>query len=313
MKRILVLLLAVILVISCTACGGKKESKQEPEKQTVTEAPKPVTAVEDTDAMNLHFTAPEGYDTVERYIGITSAGKVTEKSFNYSFADNSSVMIGYTVGKELTDSVPQSKLDKATAATYAGKAFQVVEEGKNFVALCQEDDVIYGIGYAFGDKADKAKFESLMAGISFTDATTTAENDDDMFGIEYDAKGAGNICSTTSSVTQKADGTVVEKMVGWHYGADEKNLDYRFLIRVYKDTTVEEKLNKYAEYEEKEVGGIKYTVKKADDNQKPYEYYTQHGSDVYKIYNNGVSENGSIKRSEQCQSAFENFVNSIHF
>lgn len=313
MKKILVIMLAALLVLSCTACGGKKESKQG-EKQTVSEeVTKPVTAVEDTDAMNLHFTPPEGYDTVERYMGMTAAGKVTEKSFNYTFTDKSSVMIGYTVGKELTDSIPQSKLDKATAATYAGKTFQVVEESSAFAALCQEGDVIYGIGYYFGDKADKAKFEGLMAGIRFTDATETAQNDEDMFGIQYDAKGAGNICSTTSSVTQKADGTVVEKMVGWHYGTDEKNLDYRFLIRVYRNTTIEEMQNQYAEYEEKEVGGIQYTVKKADDGQKPFEYYTQHGNDVYKIYNNGVSENGSVKRSEQCQSAFEAFVNSIHF
>ena len=135
MKRILVVLLAALLVISCTACGGKKESKQEQEKQTVTEAPKAVSAAEDTDAMNLHFTPPEGYATVERHVGKSAAGKVTEKSFNYSFADNSSVMIGYTVGKELTDSVPQNTLDKAENVTYAGKAFQVIHQGKAFVAL----------------------------------------------------------------------------------------------------------------------------------------------------------------------------------
>jgi len=130
MKRILVLMLTALLVISCTACGGKKESKQEQEKQTVTEAPKAVSAAEDTDAMNLHFTPPEGYATVERHVGKSAAGKVTEKSFNYSFADNSSVMIGYTVGKELTDSVPQNALDKAENVTYAGKAFQVIHQGK---------------------------------------------------------------------------------------------------------------------------------------------------------------------------------------
>ena len=317
MKKILACLLVVLLLISCTACGGSKESGTEEQKATeaqeVKEAPKPVSACEDTDAMNLHFTPPEGYDTVERHIGKAADGTLTEKSFNYTFADKSTVMIGYTVGKELTESIPQNKLDKAQSATYAGKEFKVIEEGKTFAALCKEGDVIYGIGYSFSEKADKAKFESLMSSISFTDATSTQENDDDMYGIEYDAASVGNICSTNSSVSEKADGTVVEKALGWHYGKDEENLDYRFLIRVYKNTTVEEKRSADKEYEEKDINGIKYTVRKAEKGEKSFEYFTQHGNDVYKIYNNGVSGAWSVTRSEQSQKAFETFVKSVHF
>lgn len=309
MKKVLAVILSILLVLSLSACGAKKGEK----KVKATEAPKPITAAEDTDAMNLHFTLPTGYDTVERVTGKSSAGTLTEKSFTYTFADESTIMLGYTVGKTLTDSVPQKQLDKAKIATYAGKEFKVIEQGNALAAFCEEGDVIYAVGYSFADKIDNEKFESFMAGISFTNAKTTEENDDDLFGINYDAKVGGNICGTSVALTEKPDGTLVNKSVNWHYGKDDNEPDYRFFIRIYKNTTVDEQLNKDKTYEEKVINGITYKVRKADEGKKPFEYFTQHGNDVYKIYNNGKSGSWFVDRSEQSQAAFEKFVNSISF
>ncbi len=310
MKKILALLLCVLLTLSLSACGGGKKSEK---KVKVTEAPKPVTAATDTDAMKLHFTPPAGYDTVERMIGKNGTGDTTEKSFTYTFADESSAMLGYTVGKQLTDSVPQETLDKAKTATYAGKEFKVIEQNKTLAAFYQEGTTIYAVGYSFKDKVDNAKFESLMAGISFTNATTTEENTDDLFGIRYDAKVAGNICGTSITLTEKPDGTLVNKSMSWHYGKNDDEPDYRFLIRVYKNSTVEEQLSKDKTYEDKVINGITYKVRKADEGKKPFEYFTQHGNDVYKIYNNGKSSSWFVDRSEQSEAAFAKFLNTISF
>ena len=315
MKKVLAVLLCALLIFSLSACGSKKDDAKSSEKTTVSEEPKFIDVTEDTDAMNLHFTPPVGYDSVERVSGKDVKGNITEKSFNYTFADNSSVMVGYTVGKDATDSIPQKSLEKATAATYAGKPFKVIEEGSAFVALCEEGDVIYGIGYSFAKKADgnKAKFEDFMSKISFTNATETQTDDDNLFGITYDAKAAGNMTSEQITVTKKADGTLTQKAVSWHYGKDEKNLDYRFLIRVYKDTTVDAQKTSGNEYEEKVINGITYAVRKMSNGEKPCEYFTQHGKDVYKIYNHGVAGGWGVDRSEQSQTAFEAFVNSVKF
>ena len=315
MKKVLAVLLCALLIISLSACGSKKNDETTGEQETVSEASKFIDATEDTDAMNLHFAPPSGYDSVERVTGKDVNGNLTEKSFQYTFADKSSIMVGYTVGKDPTDTIPQKSLESAKAATYAGKQFKVIEQGSAFVALCEEDKVIYGIGYSFAKKADdnKAKFEDFMSKISFTDATETQEDDNDLFGITYDAKAAGNMISEQVTVTKKADGTLTQKAVSWHFGKDEKNLDYRFLIRMYKDTTVDAQKTSGKEYEEKVINGITYTVRKMDSGETSCEYFTQHGKDVYKIYNNGVSDGWGVKRSEQSQTAFETFVNSIRF
>lgn len=315
MKKVLAVLLCAVMIISLSACGGKKSDAKSGEKTAVSEAPKFIDVTEDTDAMNLHFTPPAGYESAERVTGKDAKGNLTEKSFNYTFADSSSVMVGYTVGKNASDTIPQKSLESATSATYAGKQFKVIEEGSAFVALCEEGNVIYGIGYSFAKKADgnKAEFEDFMSNISFTKASETQEDDDDLFGITYDAKAAGNMTSRQITVTKKADGTLTKKAVSWHYGKDEENLDYRFLIRVYKDTTVDAQKTSGNEYEEKVINGITYTVRKMTNGEKPCEYFTQHGKDVYKIYNNGVVSGWGVTRSEQSQTAFENFVKSIKF
>ena len=310
MKKVLAIVLSVLLILSLTACGGAKKGEK---KVKVTEAPKPVSAAEDRDAMKLHFTPPTGYDTVERMIGKSGTGATTEKSFTYNFADSSSAMLGYTVGKELTDSVPQKMLDEAKTVTYAGKEFKVIEQNKTLAAFYQEGTVIYAAGYNFADKVDNEKFESLMKGISFTNATTTEENDDDLFGIRYDAKVAGNICGSSITLTEKPDGTLVNKSIIWHYGTDDNEPDYRFLIRVYKNSTVDEQLSEDKEYEEQVINGVTYKVRKADEGKKPFEYFTQHGNDVYKVYNNGKSGVWSVTRSEQSEAAFAKFLNTISF
>lgn len=311
MKKIVALLLTALLVFALAACSGSSESGSSGEP-AATETPAPPTPAEDNAVMGMSFTIPEGYKTVERNIEKTADGTLVDKSFTYAFDDESQIIIGYTYGKELTDAVPQDRIDNAETAEYDGKSFYIIEEGKTKMALSQDDKVIYGIGYTFADAVDNEKFDDLMSGISFTGATATEEGDDSLYDIQYSLDDCGNVLSTDTVLTVFPDGETDAKSVSWKFGEDLSDPDYRFLIRVYKNSTVEEQLDSDKEYEEQEINGVTFTVIKPSTDDKPYSYFTQHGSDVYKIYNSG-SGGWFSTRSEECTAAFEALINSISF
>ena len=289
MKKLLAFLLAGLMVFTLAACSGSSDDSDAKDSSgsaepAATEAPGPKTIAEDTTAISLSFTPPESYDTVKRHLEYAADGSVIDKSFTYTFADKSEIIIGYTKGKKVTDEIPQSYLDKAEVIEYAGKSFSVITQGSTIMSVCQDNDVVYGIGWSFADEVDRGKFDSLMNGISITDNTETVGNGDD------------------------------DKSITWYCGKDKDNIDYRLLIKVFKNSTVEEKLPSYDTTGELERGGVTYTaVYENESKEKPYAYYTRHGEDVYEIRNMGVSSGWSTTRSDESYEALEKLMSTVSF
>lgn len=319
MKKILALLLAGLMVFALAACSGSgndsdaKDSTGS-EEPAATEAPAPQTIAEDTTAITLSFTPPESYDTVNRHLEYAADGSVVDKSFTYTLADKSEIIIGYTKGKELTDEIPQSYLDEAEVIEFAGKSFSVITRGSTIMGVCQDNDVVYGIGWSFADDIDRDKFDALMNGISFTDNTETVENGDDLYDIRYTFDSSLNVVSTNNNLTETHDGEAVDKSILWYCGKDKDNIDYRLLIKVFKNSTVEEQVSDYDHTGEVELGGVTYTAVYEDESkEKAYAYYTQHGEDVYEIRNMGVSSGWSTTRSDESYEALEKLMSTVSF
>ena len=156
MKKAITLILALLLMLTVVACSGSDNGSggsgsADKEEAAATEGSAAKTLADETTAVSLSFTPPEGYDTVNCHIEKKADGTIVDKSLTYTFADESEVDIGYTKGKQITDAIPQSYLDKAESAEYAGKPFSIITEGKTIMAVCQDGDVIYGVGYSFAE------------------------------------------------------------------------------------------------------------------------------------------------------------------
>lgn len=319
MKKFFALLIAVMMILSLAACskagensaGENASGSAEP---AATEAPAPQTIAEDTSAVNMIFAPPEGYETVNRHYEYAADGSVIDKSFTYTFDDDAEVIIGYTKGKEVTDEIPQSYLDDAEIIDYAGKSFSVITTGTTIMSVAQDGDVVYGIGWSFAEEIDRDAFDKLMDGISFADNTEAGENGDDLFDIRYTLDSSLNVVSINNNMTETPDGEAVDKSLTWYYGEDEDNVDFRILIKVFRNSTVEDEISKDYRTEELELGGVTYTVLYEDtDSDKPFAYYTQHGEDVYQIRNMGVNSGWSVNRSDESYAALENLMSTVSF
>lgn len=316
MKKLLAILLAAVMLLALTACGstGQDGSDADADVPAATEAPAPQTVAQDTSAMYMSFTPPVGFTSADRYIEKASDGSVIDKSFTYYFDDDSEVIIGYTKGKQVTDEVPQSYLDDAEIIEYGGKSFSIVTSGSTIMGLCQDGDVVYGTGWSFADEIDRDAFDQLMNDISFTDNAETAENGDDLEAIRYTLDSSLNIVSVGNNLTETTDGEILKKSLTWSFGADADNIDFRLVIRVYKNSTVEENLPDDYRTEETEINGVTYTAMYlSDSEERPYQYFTQHGDDVYQIRNSGLSGSWTTTRSDESYEALEALMNTISF
>ena len=320
MKKIVSLLLAGLMLFALASCfgsgdkSGAQDSPSDSTETVATEAPAPQKISEDTTAVNMSFTPPEGYDTVNRHFEYAADGSVVDKSFSYTFADKSEVIIGYAKGKQITDEIPQRYLDDAEIIEYSGKSFYIVTQGSTIMGVCQDDVVVYGIGWSFTDEIDRDAFDQLMHGISFIDDIEVGENGDDLYDIRYTLDSSLNVVSVTNSLTETPDGEAVDKSITWYFGEDKDNLDFRLMIKVFRNSTVEKELPEDYRTGEIELGGITYTaIYDSDTAEKPFAYYTQYGSDVYQIRNMGVSGIWSVTRSDESYEALEKLMSTVSF
>ena len=308
MKKILAAGMSALAILSLTACSSAGQSSADSQQSAQTQPTTAAIVSQDSGVNQMSFTAPEAYKTVERYIEKYSDGKFAEKDITYNFEDESSICYACMFGITLADEIP---LEKITAAEYNGVSYQMYETGKNECAFLQKDADAYAIRYKFADSIDKEKFDKVMANVKFAENADLTENNIEFDGIQYTLDSTLNVYCTTSTLKETPDGTAVEKRLSWKFGKDKDNEDFAFVIAEYKNTTVEQQLKKDKKYEQKQVGNITYTVR-ADSDGKPYEYYTQHGSDVYLIRNNGKS--GFVTtRSDKSVEAFEKLLSTISF
>lgn len=308
MKKTMALLLSVVIAVSFAACSG-----------IIPEGKKHISA--DSSVLEMSFVQPEEYVSVKRSIDRLADGSVTEKTMTYTFADGSS--LAFSTSKNIEEGQIDSitkyiDSDKLENREIAGKEFMVFEYDELY-AICQEGATAYGVQFTFaendGTATDDAKtspvFDKALEGLSFTDNTETAENEEGLDGITYTQDETLNVISVLDAHEETKEGDTVSKSYTWRYGTGDK-VDFRFVIRVMKNAQLADQLDSEKTYSEKTIGDITYTVRE-DGDGNIFEYYTQQGENVYIIKNLGDEGSWFTTRSEESYAALEKLINSISF
>lgn len=186
------------------------------------------------------------------------------------------------------------------------------------MAFYQDGENVYGIQYrASNEETIDDEFDKILQGVKFNDNTETTLNDITLDDIEYNIELDVPLYSESTNLKEKPDGTLVRKSFVWKFANDsEKKIDYRFGIEQNKNTKLEDMLKEDKKYDEKKLGEETYTFEKGEkktDKYDHYNYYIQHGEDVYVVQNKGTSSGWFVSRSEESVKAFKTFINSVKF
>ena len=307
MKKALVVLVMMVTLLTLCGCSGSNGSTTPESSESEVR-----TLADDTTMGRMVVTVPENYVELERYIEEDGNGKIIEKNLNYSFTEDSGISYACMPDQDLVEMLG-SNLDKLEKIESNGNTIYTYISGSDCLALVQVGEDIYGLEYLLTEDQDAEVFNKAVSEMSFKDEKTELlKNDMDLYDISYELDPALNVYCMTSSYVEDPSGKPLEKTIIWKFGESDDNMDFRFMIRVYKDSTIDEVKDPDKTYEEQTVNGITYTALTNDDGA-PYEYYTQHGNDVYEIRNNGSYSGWFTDRSEDSEKAFEAFLNTISF
>lgn len=315
MKKLLALMIAALIILSLAACGGTRSSDNGGNTAEPTE-PADLHISDDTDVLDMKITPPKAYATVCRSLDKLGDGTVFEKNLGYTFDDGSELTFATSTGVT-EDQIGQIKSaigeDKIETREAAGKSFFVFEYGSEWYAINQTDDVTYGIQYKLAEGSeDSAVFDKALEGVSFTDNKTSEINEEGLGDISYTLDSALNVASCYDDLEETSDGEMKSKAYTWRFGKDKDNIDFRFVIRVEKGKKLEDELDEKKTYDEKEIGGLTWTAFNNGDGEY-YDYYIQHGGDVYIVKNIGVSTGWGTTRSDESFEAFGKLMDSISF
>lgn len=300
MKKLLTILIMVLLLCACSGGGNNGGGKQE----DLAKANK---------VGYMEFVPEETYSNLNSYTEHKADGTLIEKDIIYTRENG--IVVGYavtpdTVLSELGD------LSQFDTIEVNGETYYTYTSGNQLVAMYQKDRELYAVELDLSNTAEnheENELENLVATVKFTDKADYTLNSMDMFDINYTVDSSLPIASIAINIDQDADGNVTEKAITWKYGQDSDNLDFRFVVRVYRNQTLEDVLDADSTYLDETINGIDYKVFDTTEDH-PYNYYTQHGNDVYQIRNNGVSSGWlGVDRSEESWTALSNFLNSISF
>ena len=149
-----------------------------------------------------------------------------------------------------------------------------------------------------------------MEGVSFSGDMSSA-NQDPPAGVRWEAPDDWTLASTVTSREEAPDGTLISERITLEFGETRDDLDWRFTIRVHRDTQLEDVLDADKTYETQEIGGVTYTVYAPYGD--PYDCYVQRGDDVWQISNSGVSNGLFYSRSDESSEAFVRFLPTVQF
>lgn len=303
MKKTISLLIACLMLLSLAACGGGAGKTEQPEPEA------PMTIADDTSIYELRITPPESYESVERYTDKSGDGTIVEKDINYVLADGSK--ISYGCMKDLTFA-ELTDISKLESKEINGLTYYLLDKSGEYCAFAQKESDVYAVQYTPAEGGDGALLDELLAGLSFAESEEPIVDDVDLFDITFTVDDTLPIAGTSVNVSATPAGDITRKSVMWKYGEDANDLDFRFTVIVCRNSTLENVLDAEKEFETKTVGELEYTVLKTDDDA-PYDYFIQHGDDVYEIRNSGKYTGWSVSRSEESAAAFEAFINSVSF
>ena len=296
MKKIVLLLISLAMVFGLCACsGGSSDGSGKSGK-----------VADDTSVMGMGFALPENYETVERYCEFDREGNLIEKDITYTLTDGKTLGYAYTPNSDLSELIDFSSMD---SVEQGGKTCYFYPNGDDTYVFIPADTDFYAIPYT----GPAEELKEIIKSLSFTDAKETVTDDTGLGTLSYSFENEDNIYSRSVRVSErKASGTIETKSVQYYFGENEDSQEYRIFLRQYRNRKIEDILDPERNYEEREINGISYTAHISDNYDKPYNYYTQQGNDVYQLANNGTS-GLFTSRSEESFAAFEAFLNTVSF
>lgn len=298
MKKIFLILISILMVLSLSACGNNSNGGSANVKKTI---------IEDTTLNKLTFTVPESTKEVTRFIEQKTDGTLVEKDINYKLESEDTISIGYMPNQVLSELMDLSNFD-----SYEVNSQTVYLYGSDTdrYAFIQIDKDLYAVE-AQGNNAETL-VKNTVDTLGYDGNGELILNDSDLYDITYVLPETDKNISNTIGVTEDIEGNVISKYIIFVFGEGE-DVSYRLEIEVYKNTTIEE-LTKDSSKEltETEINGVKYTV--VDNGSDPaYRYYTQHNEDVYRISNNGKPGWLFPDRTEESYEALDKLLNTISF
>ncbi|MBR6406963.1 MAG: hypothetical protein IKS19_00010 [Clostridia bacterium] len=341
MKKIFALLLLIIMAFALVSCagsgqddgtaannGGSSQTEtarpaQSSEPEAASEAP---AASGSERIIGMSFTPPEEYEKANITVFESTDGKTSNKDITYDFENGCKLTYAFESGLTVDDLLEQTGSDKSKyqSEQFGGETFLIKNKpGTNSaMALTERDGGVYLIQYnLYGIKggdlenAPREPFDVALQSVAFADPSDEPTVDAEIYDLKYSTEGLAPVVAWKIGVTETKDGDPVYKYIRWDFGTDIEKPEYRFIVRAYRNTTIEEQYSDSKYNEEKEINGITYSVVPTyDENKAPYEYYIQHGSDVYYIKNIEMKdEDGKSVRSEESEKAFEKLLESFSF
>ena len=317
MKKLIAFTVVFLMLLSLAACGAGGNGDNGPQKAK--------TVADDRSICEMRITAPEGFTSMERYTDVKGDGSLIEKDLVFTLADGSEYSFGVMRGQILSELTDVSGL---ATKEVNGVSYYVIERSSASYAFAQRENDLYAVQYTPAEEpesteetdstdeteaaAQSAGLDDMLAAITYTDFEEPEVDDSELFDLSVSLEGL-NTNGYSVNVTATPDGEITEKSVSWKFGEDAERPDYRIYTRIFRGKTVEDVLKENKEYEKKTVGELEYTVLVDTGEDMPYEYYVQHGEDVYEIRNNGDTSGLFVKRTEESFEAFEKILNSVTF
>ena len=307
MKKAFALILALVMIIGLAACGGNGGGNGGGKEEEPAENLGALCAVQ--------FDPPAEYATVERFTDQTADGTVKELNMTFTLADETKICYAWAAGMDLESQIGEREVE---SEEINGHKVYFVDSSNQFHALLQHGADVYGVQYVLPENAEgvdgKANLKEIVTALRFTEeAADVKAADIDLYDVTYTVDETLKLAGYGITVLKNTAGEITKKSVVWKYGEDLSDPDFRILVRVFRGQTLESVLNEGKEYEEKAVGDLTYTVLKVDEGETPYEYYIQHGDDVYEVRNNGKDSGWFSSRPEESVQAFDAFIATVNF
>ena len=145
-KAVISAVLALILILSLAACGGGGSNGK--------------SIAKDDHVMALKFTAPESYESVERYSEKKVSGELIEKDITFATEDGSKLVFACMPGRKLSELADTSSWE---VINKGGQDYYMYSSGGSLMAFAQVGDDMYAISIDGGNCWDSSRMRSPTA------------------------------------------------------------------------------------------------------------------------------------------------------
>ena len=267
----------------------------------------------DDHVLNMYYAPPSGIDKVTMNLYQDIDGNDLYKGMSYELEDGSEInYYNYATG----EGIKELGIDVAGLETVSidGRSFYTYKSGDNIYEICEENGHLYVIYYNPANEGERGVLDDAIASIRFEDANGGLSLTPYIPDLSYTLDPSLPFCGYAMSLEEDSSGNVVKKILGFVYGKSFSEMSYSTAVTMYKNKKVDEVVYDLStDYEIVTIGDYSFDANKDSDELGTYEYYTQHGDDVYMFKDGGVASSWLYERSDESRAAFEAFLSTIVF